>query len=391
MNRTTTVTSIVAVTLIAVAGFTLAGPLNPPVGPVASTMKTMTEVEPRIAVNAANTPGQSANELRITQPGSYYLPGNLNGLSIMIVASDVTLDLNGFRISGGSVAAGTQNRIVLRNGSIISPTSYGVGFDSCSDCTIEDLNVANSGSDGIRCGKRAVVRRCHITQAGQNGLYPREDSRIEDCTAAQCVQNGFAAEGETQFIRCTASRNTGDGFNDGWMFESCTALHNTGRGFYVAGTAINCRAAWNNDGFTVLQSAERCTASHNAGIGFNVARDATVRACRADGNTHQGFRLIGSYGSAYDCVASGNGGNSQAGIWINGSSCHVEGNHCIENGWGIFIDPGVTGNYVVGNTCSSNPLGGFNAIPASNSVAPIVNNPGFNVFATTTPLSNIVH
>src|SRR6185295_5336210 len=36
---------------------TFGGPLDPPAGPVAPTGKTLTEVQPRTAVNAANTPG----------------------------------------------------------------------------------------------------------------------------------------------------------------------------------------------------------------------------------------------------------------------------------------------------------------------------------------------
>ena len=38
------------------AGAALAGPLNPPSGPVTSTYKTLTEVEPRVPVSATNTP-----------------------------------------------------------------------------------------------------------------------------------------------------------------------------------------------------------------------------------------------------------------------------------------------------------------------------------------------
>src|SRR5690606_25957259 len=55
----------------------VAGPVNPPAGPVAPTHKTLTEVEPRIAVNAANTPGASGAMYVISQPGSYYLTGNI--------------------------------------------------------------------------------------------------------------------------------------------------------------------------------------------------------------------------------------------------------------------------------------------------------------------------
>jgi hypothetical protein len=43
---------------------------------VASTYKTLSEIEPRIALNQANTPGSASKLFRITQPGSYYLTGN---------------------------------------------------------------------------------------------------------------------------------------------------------------------------------------------------------------------------------------------------------------------------------------------------------------------------
>src|SRR5436305_10093862 len=53
----------------------------------------------------------------ITQPGSYKLTGNLvvpsllNG--ILISASDVTLDLNGFTITGGSQGSGGNPQTAL--------------------------------------------------------------------------------------------------------------------------------------------------------------------------------------------------------------------------------------------------------------------------------------
>ena len=81
-----------------------AGDLNPPVGPVIPTMKTLAEVEPRIAVNAINTPGDTNALFSITEPGSYYLTANVVGVvgkdGIVIQVSDVTLDLNGFALIG---------------------------------------------------------------------------------------------------------------------------------------------------------------------------------------------------------------------------------------------------------------------------------------------------
>ena len=52
------------------------GSLTPPGAP-APTMKTLSQIEPRIIINAAGTPGDSSNLFNITQPGSYYLTTNI--------------------------------------------------------------------------------------------------------------------------------------------------------------------------------------------------------------------------------------------------------------------------------------------------------------------------
>src|SRR5689334_9465486 len=81
-----------------------AGPLDPPAGPVTPTYKTLTEVEPRIAINAINTPGDADSLFKITKPGSYYLTGNITGVvgrhGVEIIVGGVTLDLNGFDLVG---------------------------------------------------------------------------------------------------------------------------------------------------------------------------------------------------------------------------------------------------------------------------------------------------
>src|SRR5438105_3055049 len=95
---------VCAAILVGGAWWVSAGDLNPPAGPVAPTHKTLTEVEPRIAINATNTPGDANSLFKITQPGSYYLTGNITGVAakngIAIAASGVTLDLNGFDLLG---------------------------------------------------------------------------------------------------------------------------------------------------------------------------------------------------------------------------------------------------------------------------------------------------
>ena len=63
--------------LVVLCVFRAEAQLDPPVGPITSTFKTLTEVEPRIAINATNTPGDADSIYIISQPGSYYMTGNI--------------------------------------------------------------------------------------------------------------------------------------------------------------------------------------------------------------------------------------------------------------------------------------------------------------------------
>jgi hypothetical protein len=75
----------------------IAGPLNPPSGAVSSTYKTLSEVEPRIAINATNTPGDADSVYKITQRRgattlravSRALSGK-HGIEVEIASSGVT-------------------------------------------------------------------------------------------------------------------------------------------------------------------------------------------------------------------------------------------------------------------------------------------------------------
>jgi hypothetical protein len=77
-----------------------AGQLQPTSAP-ATTMKTLDQIEPRIAIGADTTPGDAESLYKITSPGSYYLTGNISinfKHGISVIANDVTLDLCGYRI-----------------------------------------------------------------------------------------------------------------------------------------------------------------------------------------------------------------------------------------------------------------------------------------------------
>src|SRR5258707_11700836 len=91
------------------------GALTPP-GPPGAAMKSLAQVEPGTAI--------SILPFTITNSGSYYLAGSLSGTSgqsgINVQADNVTLDMNGFTLTGAAgafhgigVAAGKQGLVVV--------------------------------------------------------------------------------------------------------------------------------------------------------------------------------------------------------------------------------------------------------------------------------------
>lgn len=177
-----------------------AGNLQPTSAP-GPTMKTLNEVEPRIPISAATTPGDLSSKFKITQPGSYYLTENITSNfkhGILIASKDVTLDLSGYRIysswtlapigtnfdfDGISISAG-QSNIEIKNGSIVSntgPTSlgtskgfrYGINGDINplpNDIKINNVKIHNCRETAFFLpGDHINIEGCNIV-GNANGL-----------------------------------------------------------------------------------------------------------------------------------------------------------------------------------------------------------------------------
>ncbi len=296
--------SLVTVLSMLCSSAALAGPLTPPVGPIAPTPGP----EPRIAVNAANTPGDAdatPSLFKITQPGSYYLAGNITGIAgrhgIEIASSGVTLDLNGFDVVG---VAGSLDGVVVtplnlvnicvRNGSIRSWGQAGINLlDGATSATnITDIVASANTGVGIRMGFGGVITRC---------------------TAYNNTAGGIGGAAGTVITECVAYTNGGDGIS----------------------TASGC-------------TVSRCTVRSNVGDGIDVFNDCLV--------------------IDNDCSLNGNGAGNGAGIRITGNDCRVEGNNCTDADRGI--EAVVAGNVIVRNTCSGNTTNWV--IAANNVVGPIL-------------------
>jgi hypothetical protein len=332
-------TAILLIIASALSAAAHAGPITPPPGPVASTHKTLSEVEPRIAINATNTPGDGDSLFKITLPGSYYLTGNITGVAgkhgIEIAASNVTIDLHGFALIGsGGVGIGdgittesARSQITIRNGTIQRWDSDGINLNTGGVGTgfiIENITIANCNATGIVVGELAVIRACTSRGNTGSGFSVGDHGIIEMCSAVNNDAIGFFVGDAVRITACTASANALIGFlgGAGVSLESSTADTSGGRGFGLGDNA----------------AISRCTARDNAGNGFNLGDRATVTDSSASSNTQSGFSL-GTGGTIRGCTSQENEAN---GISVGAASVVVDSTARANVTTGIGGNNGVT-------------------------------------------------
>jgi parallel beta-helix repeat protein len=400
----------VALLATACAGLLFAGPLDPPAGPVTSTGKTLSEVEPRIAVNPTNTPGDADSLYRISQPGSYYLTGNITGVvgkhGIQVATSGVTLDLNGFQLRGvaGSldginVSAFDGVNITIKNGSLRSwgdcglEAEYNAGHPPA--CVLTGIAAAGNGRDGLALWGGNRVVSCAALENAADGVSVVGDSALIDCisssnggigfttnsgcTLANCVASGNTTRGFSGFAGCTytncSASSNGNGFvSTASTYNGCAAYSNTANGFdlFTGCTLTSCNA-YRNGGIGIDASSSAtvigCTASENTGIGINTSSGTTVRECNATNNDGVGIQ-VSSNCQVRDNNAVNNGGTTVtfANIRATGSDNRIEGNNCTDAPIGINV--AIAGNIIIRNTCASNTTNW--EIAANNVVGPIL-------------------
>lgn len=351
-----------------------AGDLTPPAGPVSPTMKPLTEIEPRIAVNILPA-GVDAVHL-IDQPGSYYLTGNIDGAAglhgIRIEASDVTLDLNGFHLQGvpgtdHGIVVGSFRGVTIMGGTIAGFAMRGIDAANSRACLFDSIISRDNGDKGIAAGFDAVVQNCLASGNGGDGIFTNTGGLVIACVSSLNSGDGFDLSLGTAAIDCVADSNAENGF---FIIQSvnvnrCTARNNGVHGLASgAGTTVRESHFRSNDdhGIRVTDGCaiinNQC--DENVGPGIRVDDDCTVRGNACDGN------------GAFPGAAPG--------ILVEGARNHIDGNTVIGNTTGIRITDSasvVTRNTAIGNTTNYDILVGNDTAPVSTAAT------------ATSPLANI--
>ena len=240
-----------AMAMLVVGAMVFGGPITPPGGAIAPTGRTLDEIFNKVPVVGA-ADGRipiagGTSTVTISQSGSYVLTGNIAVSSgsnpVAISASNVTLDLNGYRISQSVVGGaspiglninGTTN-VVIRNGST-SGGGSGIGMtNNIVGVLIEDLDVYNAKTLGIGLATGVVgcvIRRCRVFDTGSSTIaadgnlpikgidtFTAIGTRVENCTVARLFYHGTGI-GTLTGIDMGGSANTVEGcmvFDDGPM------------------------------------------------------------------------------------------------------------------------------------------------------------------------------
>ena len=338
------------------------GSLTPPGAP-GPTMKTLAQIEARTPVDANNTPGITGALYAITQPGSYYLTGNLLGSSnlsacIVIQANDVDLDLNGFELiasntigNGIDISGFGPRNIVIRNGSLRNWINGIVG-ETCDTGELDHLRAYGCVLDGF---------------------YLRNNWTIKNCTALGCVSAAGIQVGDGCVITdCLLSSNY-DGIygGRGCLVSGCLAATNSYDGFVLTDNynVSKCVSYSNgHNGFTLGNSGQirDCTANTNSAIGISALVFGQVRGCTANANSN-GIVV------ANNSVVADNqaGGNGYSGITSSGAGSRLDGNQTPNNGaYGIDSLGGGGADIIIRNTSSGNATANY--YPTSgNTFAPV--------------------
>ncbi len=410
------------------------GPLAPPGAP-APTMKTLDEIH---AVGEKRTPISSI-PFSITQPGSYYLTGNLSTAlavdGISIDAKNVTIDLNGFRMTGNGAglkaihitnANVTTETLVVKNGtmtgwqmaiggdsaSIIAGSIEGVhirdGFGiqltnaknvEVTRCVLENCTAPNNGI--ITVGRGGVVTNCRVTNGNpMGGLLGFADTAIRvvshgsirDCEVTVNGIIGIECDFTSTVRNCSVS-GTGASLYGILVGDSATVDNCRVTGEFAYGVSVQVQAVVRGCAVTLTGSPTRgivagnfsqvsgCTVKGPAyspsNIGVAIGEDS-----RVESNAVSGFDYCIKI-AARSVAKRNTVGLANYGISATANNTIIEENSVFSCFTGIAMF--TTGNMVFKNTLKSNGLAIDNLI-GGNEVGPI-GTPS----TATSPFANLVY
>jgi hypothetical protein len=289
--------------------------------------------------------------ISISQGGSYRLKSNItvpdaNTTAIRITANDVTLDLNGFTISGptscgghpltctptgtgvGIDASGSEN-VTIVNGTVRGMGGNGV---IVTDGRAERVTATNNGGSGLEFGA-GVATGCTVRLNGVQGIgFGGTEGLVTGCRVEQNGSAGVAGNGAAignivSFNGQTEVGGVGGAgieMNAGVIMGN-TVMSNIGFGIVSNGVVVNNHVLLSQDiGILVGDgTVVGNTANVNGADGIQLNGMGGVVVNNASfNNTALGLNLPASAGYANDATYRNTGGTVTGGLQMGTNVCN---------------------------------------------------------------------
>jgi hypothetical protein len=242
--------------------------------------------------------------LIISQPGSYRLKSNIvvpdaATTAIQLDADGVTIDLNGYSISGPTVCSGTPVTSCAPSGG----GSGIVGGSGGRDVTIVNGTVRGMGNDGISVAERARIEKVRLVSNGNNGIVANGNAIIDDVVTQQNGNDGISLGTSSVVTHNTAFGNAGTGVN---LADWCVVTGNTANFNGYAG--VSCINSCSLTGNVVHQNGG--SPAIGSGTGLDTNGNSAVIGNVATNNAVAGLAIGSTSGYGNNVVNGNNGGNA---------------------------------------------------------------------------------
>ena len=224
--------------------------------------------------------------IAITSPGLYYLANNLTISdpdlnAITVGADDVTIDLNGFCLTGpgkgsginnsGIRLFGTRSNVEIRNGSIKAFGFKGIKFENlCTGIRVVGVRVRDTGYSGIDLpGSGNLAMDCTVINAGSNGIDVGNSSLVKGSQVVGSGNCGIKLLNGSTAVGNTASGNVYGILTEwGSMVTDNTVSGNSSLGISCLDKCtISRNTAYNTTG-TGISAGTYCTITNNTTDGL---------------------------------------------------------------------------------------------------------------------------
>lgn len=314
------------------------------------------EINQACALNGGCLAGDSPDfPVTLGATGSYVLTSNLdvqaaNVIAVRVEAKNVTLDLNGFSISGPGSCTGTGSTIMCSGSTaqgILSTSppfdrttvknGYISGFSAAISLSgggvVENMRLVNNVNRGMVCTNHCAIFNSEALRNGGIGFDVDGDAaRIDNVTARGNGSNGVDASFRSSIVlNTTTAANGGAGIaiGDAGRVEGSTAFQNEGAGISGGSAMVIDSSARGNmgDGIVVFGGSvvSGCVSEFNGGDGIEVAGSGLVRDCNVSFSTNFGINFSDAPGAYVNNVLIANtDGTVSGGTEIGTNYCDAD-------------------------------------------------------------------